>query len=234
MKYTLLTLAIATSLASPALADNKTVESALQNRSDLSTFYKALVYTGVNHELQPGRSYTVFAPTNKAFSELTQEQYPCMYEKQCQAAVAQIVRNHIVPGSVNMSDAARRHGGIYALNGRFVNIATPARSRESSSAMDYSINGKNVTYMSSLGGGRDMLYKIDGVIAKPSELASLQYDDTMAYVPTYAPTTQATVRETVPTIPGTACESGGCPDTVERTTTVTTYPSGPLLAEPAQ
>ena len=60
-----------------------------------------------------------------------------------------------------------------------------------------------------------MLYKIDGVIANPRELALVQF-------PVYAtvvPERQTIV--TTKTIPDPACGPSGCPDSVSETTTVT-------------
>jgi len=189
-----------------AYADNSSVENAIASRPDLSTFYKALVNTGVNHELSAGVSYTIFAPTNDAFARIRPDQYPCFYMVECRAQVAQIVRNHIIAGDVYIDDAVKQKGALYSLSGRFVNVGAPYRN-------DYAVDGNNVLYMSWFGGG--ILYKIDGVIANPRELASVQFAE-YAYV---VPQEQTVV--TTRTIADPACGSGGCPDAVSQTTTRT-------------
>jgi len=204
---------------SAASADNMQVENTLSSRPELSDFYRALMDTGVNHELNPDASYTVFAPTNGAFARMRDQQYPCFATAACQAQTAQIIRNHIFPGHVYIADAARQRGGVFSISRRFVNVGEPSQD-------DYTVDGNNIIYMSSFGGG--ILYKIDGVIAKPRELATLQYD-------VYTPPEKIT-GVTTKTIPDPACGPGGCADARTETTTVTqtvvspvTVPA-PLLA----
>lgn len=163
--------------ANTAYAANAAVENAIKSRSDLSSFYEALVNSGVAAELESGRSYSIFAPTNEAFSKITPTQYPCFYSVQCQAEVASVVRNHIIPGEAYVSDIARQKGGVYAINKRFVNIgdqnAPNSKGGSYSGKNQFIVDGHNVTYTSWFGGG--VLYKIDGVIANPMELSMFQY-----------------------------------------------------------
>ncbi len=220
MKRSTITLALLlATTATSAYADNADVENAIKRRADLSTFYQALINTGVNHELQPGTSYTVFAPTNEAMATIRQEQYPCFYESACREIVAEIVRNHIVAENVYVEDTAHQRGGVYTIGGSFVNIGEPYRN-------DYAVEGNNVTYMSSFGGG--ILYKIDGVIASSRELASLQYPE-YAYMPG-----ERVVTTTEKTIADPACGPGGCPDAVSQTTTITSTVMNEPALEPAR
>jgi len=190
-----------------AYADNAGVENAIKSRPELYSFYQALVNTGVNHELNAGVSYTIFAPTNEAFSRIRQDKYPCFYSVECRLQVAEIVRNHIIPGKVYIKDIAKQEGGIFSIGGRIVRIGEPSKD-------DYAVDGNNVLHMSSFGGG-GILYKIDGVIVNPRELASLQDAE-------YASATSKEVTTiTKKTIPDPACGPGGCPDAVTQTTTVT-------------
>ena len=46
-------------------------------------FYQALLNTGVASELNENTEYTVFAPTNAAFTEIQPRAYPCFYSAQC-------------------------------------------------------------------------------------------------------------------------------------------------------
>jgi len=202
----LLALMSAISIVS-SYADNENVEDAIKSRPDLSTFYQALINTGVNHELRPDMSYSVFAPTNQALARISQEQYPCFYRAACREEVAMIVRNHIIPGKVYIDDAAKQKGGLYSIGGRFVTIGEPFRN-------DYAVAGNNVLYMAWYGSG--ILYKIDGVIANPLELAMLEYPAEYAGLSEHV-ITQTTQK----TIPDPACGPGGCPDAVTQTITVT-------------
>lgn len=216
MKNLSLTLCLCTLLTSGAAwADNTAVEEALRSRPDLSTFYQAMLNTGVNHELEPGRIYTVFAPTNEALARIRQDQYPCFYMVECRPEVAQIIRNHIVPGEVYVSDAIKTKGGIYSINRRFVTLGEPSRN-------NYAVDGNKVIYGSWVGGG--MLYKINGVIANPTELAALQFADYAAVPPQTVTTT------TERTIVDPACGAGGCPDSVTQTTTITRTAPAPVVS----
>lgn len=175
----------------PALADNPEIEEAIRSRPELSSFYQALINTGVNHELEPGRTYTVFAPTNEAFAKISPQEYPCFYSATCRSEVAQVVRNHIVPGEVHLSDASRNKGGLYSVDNRFVTIGKDHRNDFQLADNSYTVDGSNVISANSL--GTSMLYKIDGVIASDRELSSFQ--PYYAYFPEQTTTVTRTTRQ---------------------------------------
>ncbi len=171
MKHMLRNLAVLTALtaltATAAEAGNSTVENALKSRDDLSLFYAGLVNTGVINELQEGQSYTVFAPTNEAFAKLPQSQYPCFYSAECKGQVAEILRNHIVPGEKHLSDIGTQAGGImsmFSIDNRHVIGSEPSRG-------SYAVDGEKVLSENQLFGS--ILYRVDGLIATPRELAVL-------------------------------------------------------------
>jgi len=113
MRLSAITIALLTSalfIASTAQANNSTVENALKRRPDLSTFYEELASTGILSELSENQPYTVFAPTNEAFSKLPASQYPCFYSAECKAQVAEILRKHIVPGEKHLEDISPKGG----------------------------------------------------------------------------------------------------------------------------
>ena len=87
-----------------ATAGNSAVENALRSDPSLSMFYRGLVSTGVINELKENQSYTVFAPTNDAFAQLPVDKYPCFYSEACKPEVAEVLRNHIVPGEKQLGD----------------------------------------------------------------------------------------------------------------------------------
>jgi uncharacterized surface protein with fasciclin (FAS1) repeats len=213
MKTLLTTLAALTALsvAGVAHADNPAIENALAKRADLSGFYQALLNSGVNHELQAGRPYTVFAPTDAALSRFSQIDYTCFQDDACRQDVAILVRNHIVPGELHVEDIVRQRGGVYTLDNRFVNIGQPSRN-------NYAVEGNRI--LSASQHGRNVLYKIDGVIVTPDELALLKYPH-YAYEPAHVTTSMREVPEPSP------CLADGCPQSVARTTTTTVI--GPLI-----
>ncbi len=79
-------LAASISFAPAARANNSHVEAAIQSFGDLSMFYQALLNTGVINELREDQHYTVFAPTNNAFSAIHPQTYPCFYAVECRSA----------------------------------------------------------------------------------------------------------------------------------------------------
>ncbi len=161
MKKTTLALAavLLVSGANSADAGNVTIENALKNRPNLSVFYEALVNTGVINELREGQAYTILAPTNDAFAQITQEQYPCFYSVQCREEVKGILRNHIVEGERQLN----RRGGMFSIDHRHISIAEPYKQH-------YTVDGNKVLTTNQLAGG--IIYQIDGVIANDNEMLS--------------------------------------------------------------
>jgi uncharacterized surface protein with fasciclin (FAS1) repeats len=150
--------------AGTALANNSTVENALKDRPELSTFYNGLLSTGVLAELKEGQPYTVFAPTNEAFAKLPVEQYPCFYSADCKAQVAEIFRRHIVPGERHLSDI-NPQGGVYSMfsiDDQHLTASEPNKDH-------FKVDGKNVISENQLLGGE--LYRIDGVLASDRDMA---------------------------------------------------------------
>lgn len=157
-------------LSGTAQAANSAVENSLKNRPEISTFYQALVNTGVINELSPGLRYTVFAPTNEAFAAISQAKYPCFYAEQCRAQVADVLRNHIVKGEVHVSDAAAQKGVVFSIDKRNVSVAEPHKGT-------FTADGHSIINQRQTLGG--MLYEIDGVIANQQELAWFEAPRTM-------------------------------------------------------
>ena len=166
MKYTLrgaalAGVALAALIAVPAEANNHVIEDALKSRADLSAFYQGLLSTGVIGELQEGKAYTVFAPTNDAFSKLTL-QYPCFFAVECKAQAAEVLRNHIVSGERHLGDVGR--GGMmsmFTLGGEHITASEPYRD-------SFEIDGRKVLSQNQLLGS--VLYRIDSIIATPKEM----------------------------------------------------------------
>ena len=146
-----------------AHADDSTVEAAIASRPELSQFNLALHKTGVINELN-GTNYTVFAPNNAAFAKLTKRKYPCLYSPECTDEVAEIVRNHIVPGEVHVSDSVRGDA-VFSIDQTHLHVFEPHKGR-------YTVEGKKIVSQNQLAG--NMLYVIDGVIADKDELSDLE------------------------------------------------------------
>jgi uncharacterized surface protein with fasciclin (FAS1) repeats len=157
-------LASVSAFAFTAQANNATVENALKDRSDLSSFYNGLVSTGVINELKEGQPYTVFAPTNEAFAQITQDKYPCFYSADCKAHVAEILRRHIVPGEKHLSDITAQGGEVsmFSIDNQHVVASEPNKG-------SFTVDGRNVLSENQLLGGD--LYKIDGVMVSDHDMA---------------------------------------------------------------
>ena len=168
IRFAVLGSVFAACVASPAMARNTVVEDALRSRPDLSSFYQGLVSTGVINELQEGKSYTVFAPTNEAFARLSPAEYPCFYSVECRQDVAQVLRNHIVPGEKHVADLSEgnaRQAGImslFSINDHHIIASEPYRGT-------YEVNGQAIVSENQLAGG--VLYKVDGVLASQRDMA---------------------------------------------------------------
>ena len=154
-----------------AQAGNSSVETTIRSYGDLSMFYQAMVNTGVINELRENEDYTIFAPTNGAFAEITQQNFPCFYSAQCRPQVAALLRNHIIVGKYDLPNLTSRGQGIRTIGSRTVLIEEPY-------VASYTVEGNKILSASDVGG--NMIYRIDGVIAQPKELNQFT---TVNYVP---------------------------------------------------
>lgn len=195
--------------ATPAMAANGALMDALKHRENISSFTDALIATGVADELQPNRSYTVFAPTNEAFSKLQDTNFPCLQDTQCKAAFAAIIRNHIVPGQVTFTGPVK--GAVFSIDQMNINLGV--QRGEVRTAAGYNIVNRGQV----LGG---IVCEIDGVIATPQELVDVT---AVRYVPV---ATERNVIEKT-TVDKVFYAPDGTPDGMSRVTTYTTEPIPP-------
>lgn len=185
-KTLLLSAAMTFAMAQAAFAGgfSSGLESTIHEQKNLNQFENLMARTQVVPNLPAGR-YTVFAPVDSAFTTIDGQKYPCFYSPQCEKEQADILRNHIVEGEVNLGDAARGKGAVFAVDKRRVNIAEPTKG-------EYYVEGHKVlsTHMNSGG----VLYVIDGVIASEQELVDFR----VLKNPVVETTTRQTTVTTVP------------------------------------
>jgi uncharacterized surface protein with fasciclin (FAS1) repeats len=166
MKYTLAVAAVLGLLGgmlASANANNRGVELALESQNDtLSIFHRALINTGVAGELNENTEYTVFAPTNAAFSEIQPRIYPCFYSAQCRKEVAAILRNHIVPRRETIKYWSTWGGPVSTIGPRGIRMEEAYKDV-------YTVDGHRVLFYSEW--GQANVYTINGVIADDQELA---------------------------------------------------------------
>jgi len=161
---------------------NSYVESALVDQGDLSTFYQALLTTGVMRELNGNTDYSIFAPTNAAFAEIRPRIYPCFYAVQCRPQVAALMRNHIVARNESINRFSKWGGDIPTLGNSRIDVEEPYQGH-------YTVEGYRVLYQnqnvetSHAKGHRVSLYRIDHVIADDQDMAPFRTVPYVAAVP---------------------------------------------------
>jgi uncharacterized surface protein with fasciclin (FAS1) repeats len=118
----LLTLAVATAVASPAFAHNHAeaapaattttqsagtlVDVAAANPA-FSTLVAAIKAAGLVETLQGAGPFTVFAPTNEAFAKLPPGTLEDLLKPENKAKLASILTYHVVAGKVLAADAVK-------------------------------------------------------------------------------------------------------------------------------
>lgn len=119
----LLTLAVATAVAAPAVAgtygDKQTAAPATQSQNagtivdvaaanpDFSTLVAALKAAGLVETLNGAGPFTVFAPTNAAFAKLPPGTVDDLLKPENKAKLVAILTYHVVPGKVMAADAVK-------------------------------------------------------------------------------------------------------------------------------
>jgi len=92
-----------TSGSAAAAEPTGNLTEALGDRPDLSTVRAALKDTGIATAFEGKASYTLLAPTDGAFAKLGESGKALMQEED-RAALAQVLRDHTLPGTVTLDD----------------------------------------------------------------------------------------------------------------------------------
>jgi uncharacterized surface protein with fasciclin (FAS1) repeats len=163
----LLALTTAILVGTPTWADNKDIEEAMQNRTDISLFKDALVKTGVVDELKDNRQYTVFVPSNSAFTQVFHNPDACYQVRTCKEAAAAIVRDHIVPMKASVDALYASFVGVPTLGDQQLQVEQ-VNQRQSI----YRVDGHSILRVHE--GTVSVLYTIDGVIANDAQIAAVQ------------------------------------------------------------
>ncbi|MDX2027212.1 MAG: fasciclin domain-containing protein [Alphaproteobacteria bacterium] len=218
MKKSLITLSLTLLFGSAALlhapnaaAGNRDVEVTLQSYGDLSMFYQALINTGVINELNENTRYTIFAPTNAAFASVQPRAYPCFYAEQCRPQIAGLLRNHILTDRYDLRELVTYGQGIQTGGIHRVHVVEPYVD-------DYTVDGLRILSASEVGG--NIIYRIDGVIASPQELAQFQ-TVSLHPVPSTVTTEKTVTRKTY--VPSTVYPVEDSANTTETTTVIRRY-----------
>lgn len=146
-----------TTTAGGEMAGETIVDIAASN-PDFSTLVELVKAAGLAETLSGDGPFTVFAPTNEAFSNV-----PADTLQQLQAdptgALADVLKLHVVSGKVLAADAMKLDGQCVDTLGGKVKIAK--------SGDDLTIGGATIT-QTDLEGSNGVIHVIDGVITAPS------------------------------------------------------------------
>ncbi|MBW0144548.1 fasciclin domain-containing protein [Sphingomicrobium sp. B8] len=122
MKTTLAALALATTLAVPAAAEHPrpstTIVEAAASNDDFETLVAAVKAADLVGTLSSDGPFTVFAPTDRAFSKLPAGTLDSLLQPSQKGALTDILTYHVVAGNVRAADIARlakRSNGTVAL-----------------------------------------------------------------------------------------------------------------------
>lgn len=103
-----------TEMGQPSATTNSIVDIASSNQS-FNTLVQAVQAAGLTDTLSSEGSYTVFAPTDEAFSQLPEGTLEYLLQPENQDLLRQILTYHVVPNEVTSNDIAT--GPVEALSG---------------------------------------------------------------------------------------------------------------------
>lgn len=207
-RFFAIALATATALSAPAIAANAHIADALKHRENLSRFTDAMIATGVMDELEPHKTYTIFAPTNAAFGALSDVEYPCLSSFACKTELAEVLRNHIVAEPVTFTGPTK--GAVFSIDKTNINLGKEHGEVRTA-------HGFNIVNRGQVIGG--IICEIDGVITSAQERVNLT-------APKYIPVkTEHKIIERT-TVDKVFYAPDGTPDGMSKVTTYTTEPVG--------
>ncbi len=181
-----------------------TLEETLKGQPEISTFYTLATNTGVLAELQPDAKYSIFAPANFQLEKIVKSYDKCAADSSCKEVLKDILRNHVVEGTQQLSDAVKYRGSFLAINAHPIPITDVGAGR-------LTVEGHNIIDTAKYDNG--VVHVIDGVIASRYELASLELFAKEGEV-------KESVKTESVTIPDPACGEQGCPRSSTTTTTI--------------
>lgn len=98
----------ATATAEPVAPAEGTVSAAVAGNADLSTLASALASADLIATLNSGGPYTVFAPTNQAFSLIAEATRTQLMSPAQKPALTTLLKHHVVAGNVTADDLRGR------------------------------------------------------------------------------------------------------------------------------
>lgn len=89
------------------MSDHYTLADVLQRDAKFSIFVKAISDAGLNDKLRESGPFTIFAPTNTAFSKLPPEIMTDLLKPENKAKFVGILNFHIIDGKVTSAEIAK-------------------------------------------------------------------------------------------------------------------------------
>ncbi|MEK7725129.1 MAG: fasciclin domain-containing protein [Acidobacteriota bacterium] len=132
------------------MADTYTLADVLQKDTKFSTLVDAINTAGLSNKLRETGPFTIFAPTNAAFSKIPSETMTDLLKPENKSMFADILSYHIIHGKVMTEEIAKLHTAktlqgqeikIDAVNGIKINGARlQARNMEASNGIIQAID----------------------------------------------------------------------------------------------
>ncbi len=126
IRTTLFSVAAVVGLAFSAQAAEKTIVETAVGAGDFNTLVAAVKAAGLVETLQGDGPYTVFAPTDKAFSKLPEGTVESLLKPENKDKLTSILLYHVVPGKVMAADVVKLHEAETA-QGSKVDIKTKGK-----------------------------------------------------------------------------------------------------------
>ncbi|WP_299819279.1 fasciclin domain-containing protein [uncultured Pontibacter sp.] len=106
-----------------ANTESQDIMSLARTSPNLSTFVRLMDASGLSQGLMQDGEYTLFAPTNKAFAELSQEQLNMLLQPENKAKLSEVLQVHVLASEVaaNQFNNSQR---ISLSNNRYLPISS--------------------------------------------------------------------------------------------------------------
>jgi uncharacterized surface protein with fasciclin (FAS1) repeats len=137
--------------------EGKNLVAIAESNSSFTVLTKALKAAGLTDILQGKGPFTVFAPTDKAFSELPQDAVRDLFKKENKEVLLKILRYHVVDGSVLSTDL--KAGEVKSIEGGPISVKIDGRK-------GVMINDARVI-QPDIKGSNGVIHAIDKVILPP-------------------------------------------------------------------
>ncbi|MDZ8055670.1 MAG: fasciclin domain-containing protein [Aulosira sp. ZfuVER01] len=144
----------------PAPSSNtqsKNLVALAESNASFSTLTKALKAAGLTATLEGKDNFTIFAPTDAAFSKLPQDAVRDLLKPENKEVLVKILTYHVVPGKVLASDL--KSGEVKSVEGGAINVKVDP-------ATGVKVNEANVT-QTDITGSNGVIHAIDQVILPP-------------------------------------------------------------------